>query len=82
MKVMIDVRDTVEADVPVADIIEAIVDIAQTPERVEHAYSLISQAFIILRAIPDDLVAQVGDKHRQIILDAMRRELARYESAP
>ena len=79
MKARVWVETEVEVDVSVSDMINALCDMPE-PEKLGLAISEISTCLGYLKNLPDDLVAEMNDKQREIIVAALTEQAARYKT--
>lgn len=78
MKVSVWVETQCDADVSVTDFIAAMHELPEE-ESVQAAISAISTCHSVLKRIPDANIAQMNDKQRKLIGDALLVESQRYQ---
>lgn len=77
MKTKVWVETEVEVDVPVDAMIAAIKELDE-PASVDMAKSGISSCYSFLRRVPDEIIAKMNDKQRELIRNALTEQAARY----
>lgn len=79
MKARVWVETEVEVDVGVSDMIAAFCDMPE-PEKLGLALSGISTCLGYLKKLPDEMVAEMNDNQRGIIVAALEEQAARYKT--
>ena len=80
MKVRVWIEQEVEATVTVQDAIEELCAMPAAADR-QTLITVLNRCIGALRHVPDDVLAQLEPKARQIVADAMREQAMRYDSA-
>jgi hypothetical protein len=78
MKVRVWVEQEVEADVSVAEALAELCSLPK-PEQKQELLFVLNRCIAALRGCPDELLAQLEPKSRQIVADAMRQQALRYD---
>lgn len=81
VKTWIEVEQEVEVEVSIADMMSSIAALA-TGDREGMYVDCINSVHRVLRSIPDEAIAAMNDKKREIIFSGLRTQAERFQPTP